>query len=75
MSETAVEIQDRELLITTEIKEKLCNKNETAKLKIIDNCEASDKVVIIENCNFGTVLDFSAVMRIQAFKKTRILLQ
>ena len=63
MYETVVEIQDRELLITTEIKEKLCNKNETAKLKIIDNCEASDgdEVVIIENCNFGTVLDFSAV--------------
>ena len=63
MSETAVEIQDRELLITTEIKEKLCNKNETAKFKIIDNCEASDgdEVVIIENGNFGTVLDFRAV--------------
>ena len=63
ISETAVDIQCRELLITTDKKEKLFNENEAAKLKIIDNCEASDGdvAVIIENGNFETVSEFSVV--------------
>ena len=63
MSGTPVDIQGRELLITTNKKEKLFNENEAAKLKIIDNCEASDSdvAVIIENGNFETVSDFSVV--------------
>ena len=63
MSETAVGIQGRELLITTDKKKKLFNENEAAKLKVIDNCEASDGdvAVIIENDNFETVSDFSVV--------------
>ena len=63
MCETAVEIQGRELLITTDKKEKFFNENEAEKLKIIDNCEASDGdvAVIIENGNFETVTDFSVV--------------
>ena len=63
MSETLVDIQGRELLITTDKKEKLVNENEAAKLKIIDNCEASDGdvAVIIGNGNFETVSDFSVV--------------
>ena len=60
MSVTADDTQDRELLITTEKKEKLCNEKEEAKLEIIDNCEASesDEAVIIENGNFETVSNF-----------------
>ena len=63
MSETAVNIQGRELLITTDKKKKLFNENDAAKLKVIDNCEASDcdVAVIIENDNFETVSDFSVV--------------
>ena len=64
MSETAVDTQEakgRELLITTEKKEKLFNENEAAELEIFDNCEVSDgdEVVIIKNSNFETVSDFS----------------
>ena len=63
MSETADDIQGRELLISTEKKEKPCNENEEVKLKIIDNCKArdGDVVVIIGSGNFETVSNFSVV--------------
>ena len=80
ISETTVDIQGRELLITTEKKEKFCNENEAAKLKIIDTCEASNgnEVVIIENSNFETVSDFSVVGKnssIVKYKKIHIVEQ
>ena len=66
ISETAVDLQEakgRELLIASEKEGNLCNENKTAKLEIVDNCEASDgdEVVIKENGNFETVSHFSVV--------------
>ena len=66
ISQTAVDLQeakDRELFITAEKEGSLCNENEAAKLEIVDNCEASDgdEAVIIQNGNFETVSDFSAL--------------